>query len=440
MSLGSFLDAAEREIDALHGLVLLRHGEVVAEGHWHPYRADRPHRLFSLSKSFTSTAVGFAVAEGLLSLDDPVCRFFGAGDERILVRHLLTMTTGHVAPAPAMTAGDDWAAQFLAVPVEREPGTHFLYNSGATYMLSAIVQRRTGQRLVDYLRPRLFDPIGIGPVTWEQCPQGVDVGGWGMSARTADVARLGQLYLRDDKGVLPDGWAREATRWQVDTAAGAEDPDWRQGYGYQFWRCRHGGFRGDGAFGQFCLVMPDQETVLALTSGTPDLQGVLDLVWEHLLHDTAEPDAATVQRLSGLALPTLEGDAAGASSRPSSRPGTYTVAHPRRLRPEDLLPSHERPPTIRALTFAPGVVRLEDETGSHEHACVPGVWSAAGDTASTGAWTGPDVFTLRVAWTNGPFVRTYACTFAGDAVTVLARDNVSFGPTDHPAVHATRDC
>lgn len=437
MSVRSFLDAAERHIDALHGMVLLRHGEVVAEGYWHPYRAETPHRLFSLSKSFTATAVGFAAAEGLLSPDDPVRRFFGGrGHPRMLVRHLLTMTTGHVTDtAPRITTGTDWAGAFLDLPVEREPGTHFLYNSGATYVLGAIVQRLTGLRLVDYLRPRLFDPLGFGPVTWERCPMGHDVGGWGMSARTAEIARFGQLYLRGGQGVLPDGWAAEATRRQVDNADAAENPDWRQGYGYQFWRCRHGAYRGDGAFGQFCLVMPEQDAVLALSAGTDDMQGVLDLVWEHLLHDAAPPDPATARRLAALSLPAL-------ANPPGNVSGTFVVAAPRRSRPADWRPSHERPPTIRAIGFAPGpagcTVTIEDETGTHEHVCADGAWHGDGVIASTGAWTGPDRFTFRVAYVDGPFVRTYACRFAGDAVTITVRDNVSFGPTGYPAIHATR--
>ncbi|MEV6930733.1 serine hydrolase domain-containing protein [Dactylosporangium sp. NPDC051485] len=429
MSVRSFVEAAGQHIDALHGMVLLRGGETVAEGYWRPYRKDAPHLLFSLSKSFTSTAVGFAVAEGLLGLDDPVAGYFGGhGDPRLLVRHLLTMTTGHVEDTMSpMSRGDDWAGGFLALPVEREPGTHFVYNTGATYMAGAIVQRVTGRRLVDYLRPRLFDPLGFGDVTWEQCPAGRDVAGFGMTARVPEIARFGQLYLHDERGILPDGWAEQATRAQVDNRAAGSNPDWQEGYGFQFWRGRHGTFRGDGAFGQFCVVMPEQDAVLALTSGTADMQAVLDLVWAHLLGELEPAD------LPDLAMPAVQGEPAREDL------GTFVVARPRRSRPGDWRPSHERPPTIRSITFGPERVSIVDETGTHEHVCRPGEWHGDGEWASSGAWTGPGEYTFKVAYTDGPFVRTYRCRFDGDAVTVTPGDNVSFGPTGYPPVHATRD-
>jgi CubicO group peptidase (beta-lactamase class C family) len=425
VSVRTFVDAAQRTIDALHGMVLMRGGEVVAEGYWHPYRRDEPHRLFSLSKSFTSTAVGFAVAEGLVDLDEPVASYFGGrGDPRLLVRHLLTMTTGHVEDtAPRITGGGgDWVGNFLGLAVEREPGTHFVYNTGATYVAGAIVQRAAGRRLVEYLRPRLFDPLGFGAVTWEQCPAGLDVGGWGMAARTSEIARFGQVYLNDERKILPDGWAAQATARQVGNAYAGQTPDWQQGYGFQFWRCRHNAYRGDGAFGQFCIVVPERDAVVALTAGTTDLQGVLDLVWEHLLDDDLEPAP-----LPDLALPAVD----QVTPAPQGD-GVYVVERPRTSRPEDWRPSHERPPTIRSIAFAGGRVTIEDETGTHVHDCRPGRWHGDGRTASTGGWTASDEYTFKVAYTDGPFVRTYRCRFGAGAVRIDASDNVSFGPTGYP--------
>ncbi|MER7282455.1 serine hydrolase domain-containing protein [Dactylosporangium sp. NPDC000244] len=423
MSVRSFIATVERDVDALHSLVFRRGGEVVAEGAWHPYTLDTPHRLFSLSKSFTSTAAGYAVAEGLLDIDEPVAKYCdGRGDPRMLVRHLLTMTTGHVVePQPS---GADWLETFLAAPVEREPGTHWLYNTAATYALGAIVQRLTGQRLVDYLRPRLLDPLGFGPVTWEQCPQGRDVAGWGLSARTHEVARFGQLYLHDPDGTLPPGWAEQATRAQADNDDGGDLPDWNQGYGFQFWRCRHNAFRGDGAFGQFCVVIPERDAVLAMTGGTTDMQRVLDLAWEHLLDDL-EPC-----EIGPLALPTVPGG-------PSNVEGRFVVAEPRRHRTGDWRPSHEHTPTIRAVTLTPGRVVIEDAFGTHEHPYAHDGWVPNGATAATGAWNG-GAFTLRVAYVDGPFIRTYTCELHGDELVIDPSDNVSFGPTGYPRVRATR--
>jgi CubicO group peptidase (beta-lactamase class C family) len=271
---------------------------VVAEGYWAPSQANDPHILFSLSKSFTSTAIGMLVADGRLSVDDPVLQHFpdeaptdpGESLRQMQVRHLLTMSTGHDVDATPRVrqGGPAWRRSFLALPVEHEPGTHFVYNSAATYMLSAIVQRLTGQRLVEFLGPRLFEPLGIDAPTWETSPEGIDAGGWGLSARTVDIARFGQLYLQHGtwrgQQLVPREWVAVATSFQVSNAAsGTTNPDWQQGYGYQFWRCRHGAYRGDGAFGQFCLVLSEQETVLAITGGVADMQSVLNLVWQHLL-------------------------------------------------------------------------------------------------------------------------------------------------------------
>lgn len=293
----AFVDALESRTRWPHSVMVVRGGSVLAEGWWEPYRRLGRHLLYSLSKSFTSTAAGLAVAEGKLSLDDPVLRFFPAErpaevNEHLAamrVRHLLSMSTGHTEdtlPHFARRPGDNWARTFLAVPVNRPPGTHFLYNSGATYMVSAIVQQVTGQKIVDYLRPRLWDPLGIVPPPWEECPRGINVGGWGLSLRTEDIAKFGQLY--HDGGVwrgqrlLPATWVADATSKHI---SNGNDPnsDWAQGYGFQFWRCRHGAWRGDGAFGQLCLVMPEQETVVALTAGIDDFQGLLNVIWDTLL-------------------------------------------------------------------------------------------------------------------------------------------------------------
>jgi CubicO group peptidase (beta-lactamase class C family) len=186
----AFLDAAARDNVGLHSLMLVRHGHVVAAGWWAPYAAALPHVLFSLSKSFTSTAVGLAVSEGRLSVDDPVLRFFPEDVPPVVsehlaamrVRHLLSMSTGHdIDATQATTAAPDgnWVKAFLAQPVVHAPGTHFVYNSAATYMLSAIVQRLTGETVLAYLGSRLLAPLGIEGATWQSCPRGINVGGWG---------------------------------------------------------------------------------------------------------------------------------------------------------------------------------------------------------------------------------------------------------------------
>src|SRR5438034_5324053 len=289
----AFVETADRTIDSVHSVMLVRHGQVVAEGWWSPYEAQTPHALYSLSKSFTSTAVGLAVAEGKLNVDDPVLKFFPEDAppepsnnlKEMRLSDLLRMSTGHQAE-PRRTPDQPWTRSFLAQPVPFKPGTHFLYNTTATYMLSAAVQKATGQTVLDYLKPRFFEPLGIAKPTWEASPQGISAGGYGLSVRTEDIAKFGQLYLQkgkwQGKQLVPESWVEAATAAQTSNGSNPKS-DWDQGYGYQFWRSRHGAYRGDGAFGQFCVVLPEQDAVVAITSGVRDMQAVLNLVWDKLL-------------------------------------------------------------------------------------------------------------------------------------------------------------
>jgi CubicO group peptidase (beta-lactamase class C family) len=179
----------------------------------------------------------------------------------------------------------------LAQPVPFDPGTHFVYNTGATFMLSAIIQKITGENLLAYLEPRLLQPLGIEGATWESNPDGIAFGGFGMNARTEDIAKFGQLYLQrgvwSDRQILPESWIDQATRSHIDNGDHSSNSglgnDWGMGYGYQFWRCRHGAYRGDGAFGQYCVVMPEQDAVIVMTAGMADMAAGLNLVWDHLL-------------------------------------------------------------------------------------------------------------------------------------------------------------
>jgi CubicO group peptidase (beta-lactamase class C family) len=316
-----FLDAVDAAPDVeLHSLMVLRHGQVVAEGWWAPYAPDEPHLLYSLSKSFTATAAGLAAAEGLLSFDEPVVSYFPelaetVTDERsrsMLVRHVAAMASGHVEDTLDRIVRLDPAEPvraFLALPPEQQPGTVFCYNNGATYVLGALVQRVSGQTLLGYLRPRLLDPLGIGPGYWHQHPEGRELGFSGLHLRTEDLARFGQLYLDDGvwrgQRLLPPGWVAEASAVHTPNP-GEPNPDWQQGYGYQLWRSRHG-YRGDGAYGQFCLVLPEQDMVVVTTAQTENMQALLDAVWEHVLPGvdapTPDQDDALARRLAAATLP-----------------------------------------------------------------------------------------------------------------------------------------
>lgn len=332
----AFLNGIAKEKHELHSFMVVRHGYVVAEGWWQPYKPALRHTMYSMSKSFTSTAVGLAVSEGKLTVEDAVTSFFpddlpAKVDDKLAalkVKHLLSMASGHEKePTSEMVKQENWAKVFLAAPLAYDPGTKFVYNSGATYMLSAIVQKVTGQKVIDYLTPRLFEPLVIEGMAWETCPRGINTGGWGLSVRTEDLAKFGQLYLQKGrwkgKALLPEKWVDEATTFKIQQpeppkpTRPKEQNDWLQGYCYQFWRSQHHAFRGDGAFGQFTVVLPDKDAVVIMTGEDSNLQGELDLVWEHLLpamKDAALPEDAAARKglndkLDQLRLPVVEGKA-----------------------------------------------------------------------------------------------------------------------------------
>jgi CubicO group peptidase (beta-lactamase class C family) len=321
----AFLDAIDAVPSVvLHSLMILRRGRVIAEGWWAPYRPDDVHLLYSVSKSFTATALGFAVAEGRLSLGDSVVKHFpdldpgpsGPRARTITVDHLARMATGHhqnILDAMVELAPDEPVRGFLRIEPDSEPGSVFAYNNGASYVLGALVQDLTGQSLTEYLQPRLFDPLGIVSAHWDTLRGRRQMGYSGLHLTTEQVARFGQLYLAGGvwagSPVLPTGWVAEATRAHT-ANPGEPDPDWQQGYGYQFWRGRHG-YRADGAFGQFCLVLPEQEAVVVTTGETEATQALLEEVWTHLLPAFGRPstpaeDERLAARLGSLALP-LEG-------------------------------------------------------------------------------------------------------------------------------------
>ena len=448
-SILGFIEEAEQKIDALHSFMLVRHGQVVAEGWWEPYAANERHALYSLSKSFTSTAVGLAIADGKLSVDDPVLRFFpedapsdpSANLRAMRVRDLLTMSTGHhdedVRNFP-YTSDESVVKNFLARPVSHKPGTFFFYNTPASYMLSAIVQKVTGQPVLEYLRPRLFEPLGIAEPTWDASKQGVSLGGFGLSVRTEDIASFGQLYLQKGewkgKQLVPAAWIDAATARQMSNGS-SPSSDWEQGYGYQFWRSRHGFYRGDGAHGQFCLILPQYDAVVAITSGTRDMASVMNLVWDRIvpalkpaaLPADAKSHAALTSKLKSLRLKSIAGAAHSATQKTASGK-RYVFA--------------SNPQTIEAVTLeAPGTgdTALVIRMAGVDRRVVPGYqsWrkgtiataSSTEKIAANGAWTADDTYTVAVARYNTPFVTTYRLQFAGDRVGVTVEQNVGAAET-----------
>ena len=337
-----FIDAAERTFDAgeagaLHGFVIVRHGKVIAEGSWKPFDTlNETHMLYSHSKSFTSSAVGFLADEGKIDLDERIVDLFPEDvperpDPRlgeIRVRDLLTMNVGADHDHTIGRNSSDWTKWFMKKELQRRPGTGFKYDSDATYMLAAIVEKKSGEKMMDYLKRKMFDKIGITTV-WTTCsPEGIPCGGWGMNMTTRELARFGQLYLNrgrwEGEFVLSPYWVDLATArqtwsgWQnVGVKSLGDGSDWEQGYGFQFWRCTHGAYRADGAAGQYTVVMPEQDMVVSIHAGLGDMQKELNLIWDYLLPaakdaplaENAAAAAKLADRLAGLAIkPVSVGD------------------------------------------------------------------------------------------------------------------------------------
>ena len=309
-----FLDAWEqcRDVVQFHSMILLRHGKTVFRINFAPYDDVTPHSLYSLSKSFTSAAAGFAVHEGKLNWNSSVVDILpeeipeGREEElrAVTVETLLSMGSGldpasdSPSPSPEIT----WARHVLSHQLVHPPMTHFHYNTFGTYLVSCMVQKVTGQNIRDYLVPRLFGPLGIGVPEWDMSPEGVCCGGFGLHLSAEAIARFGQCLLQ--KGVwqgsqlLPEGWVDLATRFHIANDNGQPQPEneWAQGYGFQFWRCLDGRYRGDGAMGQACFVDEKHDAVLAVTCGTTDMRLEFRLIREHLFNAFDAPAGSPAEQ------------------------------------------------------------------------------------------------------------------------------------------------
>ncbi len=435
-----FVNTLDQQMDGMHSLMVVRHGQVIAEGWWTPYDAASRHVLYSLSKSFTSTAVGLAVAEGKMSIDDEVLKFFpddaptNASNnlKAMRVRDLLMMSTGHQdEPSPAADVVS--AKSFLAQAVPHLPGTHFKYNTAGTFMQSAIVQKVTGQTVLDFLQPRLFKPLGIEDPVWDTNFQGISLGGYGLRVRTEDIAE----------------WVEMATSKQTSNGSNAKS-DWNQGYGFQFWRCCHNAYRGDGAFGQYCVVMPDQDAVVAITSGVKDMQAVLNVIWDKLLpamksgHLPANgaADRQLKEKLAHLKVSTPQGsgisplatknlkfsfptndqkiEALAVSSGDSGKTLTLNV---QRDGKKFVTPcGHDEWKRSRAPLLAGSVARFPDEP-----------------VASAFAWPSDDTCVIKLCAYETPHHQTLTLKFNGDQMTLDSEVNVAFGPAKRPQLIGKAD-
>jgi hypothetical protein len=359
------------------------------------------------------------------------------------VRDLLSMSTGHHRE-PELQNRTEWTKAFLSTPLDHKPGTFFLYNTPSTYMLSAIVQKVTGQKTADYLRTRLFDPLGIGDVYWETSPEGVSIGGYGLHLQTESIARLGQLYLQkgqwQGRQIVPASWVAAATSRQVSNGSNPAS-DWEQGYGYQFWRMRHDAYRGDGAFGQYCLVFPELDAVVAITSGVRNMQATLDLVFDKLLPAftanalpaNADAAAALQKALGGLMLHPPQGQPNPGAGVTLGRRYDFP-ANAEKIESLTL----ERGPsgTTAMITRVAGVdQRLDVPAGRWATALLPAPLPTLEQrVATSGAWNSSDTFAATIAYYETPFKLNVRLTFTGDTVTYEREMHVAFGDRKQPVL------
>ncbi|MFT3889383.1 MAG: serine hydrolase domain-containing protein [Arachnia sp.] len=407
----ALLDAFEAPGNGYHSLMIARHGKVIAEGWWTPYGRDRVHLAYSLSKSFTSTVLGHLVGEGVIDLDAPVWSYLADLDtipekwREVTVRHCITMTVGHSADVwdwrgddepTSTTAGDELFRLILEREPDDEPGEVWAYNQVGTYLVAQAIAAATGEPVTAHVRRLLLDPFGGAAAKAQRTWQGRDLGFSGMHMTTPSILALAQTWL--DGGVwqgqriVPEGYAADAPKPSRASLAGPDDGgDWSRGYGASFWSQAHG-YRGDGAFGQFAVVLPEQDVAVAITSETEIMQDTLDLLWRHLLPAIdAEPDPSADEELA-LRLARLE-----------CRPLSGTERRDPITLPRD--PSSHLPETFSSATLEPAadghVLRFALPDGELATAVGDGQWLES-------RWAtprGPElVLAASGAWRDGVFV------------------------------------
>lgn len=463
VAIAGFLDATSKSKTEFHSFMLLRHGKVIAEGWWDPYAPQLRHTLYSCSKSFTATAIGFAVQEKLLSVDDKVISLFPdnlpdtVGDflSKLTVKDVLMMSDG-MDPDPSFIVSvrdSNWIKGFLSTQIRNEPGSKFLYNSLGTYMLSAIIQKVTGQKTIDYLKPRFFDPLGIAGMDWETDTRGINTGGWGLRVKTEDMAKFAEFFLQkgnwNGKQLLPVSWIEDASTAKIMQDPNApqsrkDSSDWLQGYCYQMWRCRNNAYRGDGAFGQFMIVMPDQDAALAITAETADMQEEINLVWKYLLPafksgrlpQDRKAYAALRKQETNLRLPKPDGDKVTATALHQK---TFSL---------DSNALH-----LKNISFDVSndacTVRFQTDTSTNEISFGRGKWrigetlrpglsltaSAIENTsmlypakvAASYSWQDANTLSLILRYIESPHSETFTCHFNGDRLNIDYAKSAGFG-------------
>lgn len=286
-----FFENCEKAGAKIHSLKVICNSKTLVRAAKAPYTGYEKMQLYSLSKSFSSTAIGFLVSDGKLSLDEKIVDIFKdriddnvcENAKEMTVRHVLSMNTGHEqCLLEKINQDDDIIRAWLSYPVEHKPGTHFCYNNAATYALSEIVRKYTGLSMFDFLSVRMFLPLDMHGLYWDRYKLNSQ-GAIGLHASVDDVAKLGCLYLNGGvykgKRLLAKKWVDDALSVHSDNSENGSS-DWTSGYGYQFWKNSREGFRADGAFGQLCIILPQRNSVIAVRAQVSDMQKEIDCVFD----------------------------------------------------------------------------------------------------------------------------------------------------------------
>ncbi len=293
-SINDFFKRCYSEDNEIHAIQIYSGGKLTLRASQHPYKCEDKGELYSLSKTFTSTSVGILVDKGLLSVEEKIVNIFpdkcpeniSENLSKMTVKHVLTMNTGHSGCVmETMYKSEDAVKAFLKNEVKFTPGTHFAYNTGATCLLSAIIKKITGMPLFEFANENLFKPLSITNASWNRTDDKTTEGGIGLQVSCDDILKLGIMYLNkgvyNNKRIVSEAWIKEAsTPWSDNNDNG--NPDWCAGYGYQIWINARGGFRGDGAFGQLCVVLPERDTVVTVVARCRDMQTEIDAIIELL--------------------------------------------------------------------------------------------------------------------------------------------------------------
>ena len=449
----------------VHSLMITRHNQVIAEGWWDPYRPEYNHIQYSVSKSFVGTAIGIAVTQGLLSVDDKIVTLIGdvlpsAPCENMLkltVRDVLTMSTGHRDERNMFQPGESWCYSLLTSYIDDTPGIKFRYISSSTYLLCAVIRKITGKNVFNYLEENLFEPMGFSSdIWWETSPEGLNTGFNGFNATAEDITKLGLLYLNhgvwNGIRILSEEWVKAAMAVQIDNSDnqnnqalgyrqgfGTFTKDWCSGYGYLFWHCQlANAVRADGIFGQMCIIMPDQDMTVSIAAGCQEPGEILDILWEKLLpaidSGTADPTKMPLlqKTLSVLRIPPVSGEKYNQVSELYS--GKTFLLADTECGIQKLRFFFETPTPIIEITTMKGTLRLP--IGYQEWVTSETSYDKAGfscdnviffaDVAACGAWQA-DEFVVKLVYTRTPFIDTLRVQFSDGILCGKYSHEVKYG-------------